>query len=78
MMATTFDINMELIKHKTYMRGWSLTDLARRANLSLNTIFALQVKRRRASERTVYKLANALDVSPAEIIEKSYELQKKD
>ena len=77
MMATVFDVNMNLAKQKTYRKGWALSDLAKQANLSLNTIFALQAKRRRASERTVYKLANALDVSPAEIIEKAYELQKK-
>ena len=62
--------DMGEVKRLTYKKGWSLSELAKQANLSLNTIFALQAKRRRASERTVYKLANALDVSPADIIEK--------
>ncbi|WP_303063480.1 helix-turn-helix domain-containing protein [Acidaminococcus massiliensis] len=69
-MRTGIFPNMGEVKRLTYKKGWSLSDLAKQANLSLNTIFALQAKRRRASERTVYKLANALDVSPAEIIEK--------
>ena len=69
-MRTGIFPDMGEVKRLTYQKGWSLSDLAKQANLSLNTIFALQAKRRRASERTVYKLANALDVSPAEIIEK--------
>lgn len=69
-MRTGIFPNMGEVKRLTYKKGRSLSDLAKQANLSLNTIFALQAKRRRASERTVYKLANALDVSPADIIEK--------
>ena len=69
-MRTGIFPNMGEVKRLTYKKGWSLADLARQANLSLNTIFAMQAKRRRASERTVHKLANALDVSPADIIEK--------
>lgn len=53
-----------------YKNGWSWADLARRAGLSLNTLFALQSKRRKASERTMYKLATALNVEPTDIIEK--------
>lgn len=69
-MDRVFTTDMGKVKQLAYQKGWSLSDLAKQANLSLNTIFALQAKRRRASERTVYKLANALDVSPADIIEK--------
>lgn len=69
-MDSVFTTDMGKVKQLSYQKGWSLSDLAKQANLSLNTIFALQAKRRRASERTVYKLANALDVSPADIIEK--------
>lgn len=62
--------NMAEVKRLTYSKGWSWAELAKQANLSLNTIFALQSKRRKASERTMYKLAAALDVAPADIVEK--------
>ena len=62
--------DMGKVKQLTYKKGWSWSELASRAELSLNTLFALQAKRRKASERTVYKIAAALGVSPEEIIEK--------
>ena len=62
--------DMGKVKRLAYKKGWSFSELAKRADLSLNTLFALQAKRRKASERTMYKIAAALDVSPAEIIEK--------
>lgn len=68
-MTTVFP-NMEKVKHTMYKNGWSWSDLARRSGLSLNTLFALQSKRRKASERTMYKLATALNVEPADIVEK--------
>lgn len=63
-------INMVKVKELTYKKFWSLSQLAEKAHVSLATIFALQAKKRRASQRTVVKIAAALDVSPAEIIEK--------
>lgn len=62
-------INMAKVKELTYKRFWSLSQLAEKSHVSLATIFALQAKKRRASQRTVVKIAAALDVSPAEIIE---------
>lgn len=69
-MRNTLAPDMGKVKRLSYGKGWSWAELAKHANLSLNTLFALQAKRRKASERTMYKLAAALDVSPAEIIEK--------
>lgn len=62
-------INMAKVKELTYKNFWSLSKLAEKSHVSLATIFALQAKKRRASQRTVVKIAAALDVSPAEIIE---------
>lgn len=68
-MTTVFP-DMGKVKLTMYQKGWSWAELARRSGLSQNTLFALQSKRRKASERTMYKLAAALDVSPADIVEK--------
>jgi len=67
---TTIIPDMGKVKQLAYTKGWSWAELAQRAGLSLTTMFALQSKRRKASERTLYKLAGALDVPPAEIVEK--------
>jgi DNA-binding Xre family transcriptional regulator len=69
-MVKTVEIDMKKVKEITLKKFMSFADLAKRANLSLATLFALQAKRRKASERTLYKIAAALDVSPADIIEK--------
>lgn len=68
-MTTVFP-DMGKVKLTMYQKGWSWSELARRSGLSLSTMFSLQSKRRKASERTMYKLAAALDVSPADIVEK--------
>lgn len=67
---TTCYLDMNKVKHSMWKNGWSWAELARRSGLSLSTMFSLQSKRRKASERTMYKLAAALDVSPADIVEK--------
>lgn len=69
-MVKTVEIDMKKVKEMTLKKFMSFADLAKSANLSLATLFALQAKRRKASERTLYKIAAALDVSPADIIEK--------
>ncbi|MCH4096026.1 MAG: helix-turn-helix transcriptional regulator [Acidaminococcus provencensis] len=67
-MVKTVEIDMKKVKEMTLKKLMSFADLAKSANLSLATLFALQAKRRKASERTLYKIAAALDVSPADII----------
>lgn len=61
--------DMGKVKRLAYKKGWSWAELAKRADLSANTLFALQAKRRKASERTMYKLAAALEVAPGDIVE---------
>lgn len=69
-MKAVYSPDMGKVKRLSYKNGWSWADLAKRAGLSINTLFALQAKRRKASERTVYKLAAALDVAPTDLVEK--------
>ena len=68
---TGFDVDMPKIKRLTYRNLWTWAELSRRANVTTPTLYALQAGRRRASLRTVYKLAAALGVEPREIIKKN-------
>lgn len=67
---TSFHVNMDKVYELTQEKFWTIAELGRQAHLSQATIFSLKAKRRNVSMRTVKKLAAALDVSPAEIIEK--------
>ncbi|WP_302221300.1 helix-turn-helix transcriptional regulator [uncultured Acidaminococcus sp.] len=69
-MGNTFSVNMKKVYELTQKKFWTIAELGRQAHLSQATIFSLKAKRRNASMLTVNKLAAALDVSPAEIIEK--------
>lgn len=69
-MGITFSVDMEKVCKLTQEKFWTTAELGRKAHLSQATIFSLKAKRRNASMLTVRKLAAALDVSPAEIIEK--------
>lgn len=72
-MRDTFSVNMKKVYELRLQKFWTTSELGRQAHLSQATIFSLKAKRRNgrnASMRTVKKLAAALDVSPAEIIEK--------
>ncbi len=66
----TFNVDMRKVKETAYKKYMNLQDLAIKSHVSAASLFAYQAKRRKASERTVYKIAAALDVSPADIIEK--------
>jgi transcriptional regulator with XRE-family HTH domain len=50
-------------------RFLSHRDLAKRANVSPTTVLNLEAGRVEAQRRTVRKLANALGVDPAELVE---------
>lgn len=67
-MALSYTVDMQKVRDMTFKRLWTWNDLARRADLAPATIFALLAERRRASTRTVYKIAHALQVEPSEII----------
>lgn len=69
-MEQLYKLDMGKVKVLAYQKFWSLSELARQSRVSLATIFALQAKKRCASQRTITKLAAALDVSPADIVEK--------
>lgn len=69
-MRDTFSVNMEKVDELRLKKFWTNSELGRKAHLTQGTIYSLKAKRRNASMRTVKKLAAALDVSPAEIIEK--------
>lgn len=61
-------IDMLKVKEMTYRKLWTWADLAKQAGITQPTIYALQAGRRKASQRTLFKLAAALDVDPLEII----------
>lgn len=69
-MERTFTVRMGKVYELTQKKFWTIAELGRQAKLSQATIFSLKAKRRKASLLTVNKLAAALDVSPADIIEK--------
>lgn len=66
-MGKTYFVDMEKVCKLTQEKLWTFAELARRAHLSTTTISSLKAKRRKSSALTVYKIAAALDVSPAEI-----------
>lgn len=69
-MGDAFRVNMEKVDELRLKKFWTNSELGRKAHLTQATIYSLKAKRRNASMLTVRKLAAALEVSPAEIIEK--------
>lgn len=69
-MGQTFTVNMGKVCELTQEKFWTIAELTRKAHLSQATYFSLKSGRRKASVLTVKKIAAALDVSPADIIEK--------
>lgn len=61
---------MLIVKDIVDKKLWTWSILAKKADISLTTIFALKAKRRNASRRTLYKIANALGVEPSDIVSK--------
>lgn len=64
------NIDMGKVEDMTYQKLWTWADLSRNAGITQTTIFALKAKRRNASRRTLYKIANALGVEPIDIVSK--------
>lgn len=62
------NLDMEKVKEMTYQKLWTWADLARQANVTQPTLYALKAGRRNPSMRTIYKIAHALDVDPQEIV----------
>lgn len=67
-MNKNFTVNMEKVEELSTQKFWSLSELAKKANLSSATIFALKSGRRHAGMKTVRKIADTLQVEPNEII----------
>ncbi len=68
-MKTSY-IDMAIVEQKANEKFWSLTMLAREANLAPATLFSLKSGRRRGTWTTLNKIAAALGVEPQEIIKK--------
>ena len=59
---------MERLKELRRERVLSLRELEEKSSVSYNTIWRLEDGRQGAHPRTIRKLADALDVKPAELI----------
>ena len=57
----------------TTSKLWRWKDLAINANISEETIYALQAGRQKARDLTIYKIANALGVEPSEFVKEEQE-----
>lgn len=62
------NIKMDKVQEMTYQKLWTWADLARQANVTQSTLYALKAGRRNPSMRTIYKIAHALGVEPQEIV----------
>jgi transcriptional regulator with XRE-family HTH domain len=59
------------IRRARWEQGWSQTELARRANVSLRTIASLEgSSTTRPLGQTVFAVARALNLSPDDLLEK--------
>lgn len=67
--VATATVDMNKVERLMTAKYWSWSELALRTDLSYATMHALKVKRRKASFRTVCKIAKALHVEAAEIVE---------
>jgi transcriptional regulator with XRE-family HTH domain len=62
------EVNVERLKELRRERVLSLRELEEKSGVSYNTIWRLEDGRQGAHPRTIRKLADALDVKPAELI----------
>lgn len=70
MMKTSVNVDMAKVENMLYKKLWTWAELARRSNVTTPTLFALKAGRRRASMRTLYKIAHAFNVKPETLIRK--------
>lgn len=66
----TLMVDMQRVEQIADKKALSLTMLAIKADLSPATIFSVKSGRRNPSQKTVFKIAAALNVEPSEIIKK--------
>ncbi|HEY6581549.1 MAG TPA: helix-turn-helix transcriptional regulator [Rubrobacter sp.] len=62
------EVNVERFKELRRERVLSLRELEERSGVSYNTIWRIEGGRQGAHSRTIRKLADALGVSPSELI----------
>jgi transcriptional regulator with XRE-family HTH domain len=62
------EVNVERLKELRRERVLSLRELEEKSGVSYNTIWRIEDGRQGAHPRTIRKLADALDVAPAELI----------
>lgn len=74
-MAKSYYVDGALVYKYLAKLGWSYFDLSRKSGISRSTIFALTSKRRKASEKTLIRLSEALNVFPHMLVEKDKEGQ---
>lgn len=67
--VNTAMVYMEGVEKLMTAKYLTWSELALRADLSYATMHALKVGRRKASFRTICKIARALSVEPCEIVE---------
>lgn len=67
-MKEKISLNMEKVKELAFNKKMVWADLARKANITVASVYAFQSGRRNPSQRTVFKIATALEVDPKEII----------
>lgn len=64
------NIDFEKVGKLISRKYLSWAELARQANISSATIFAIKAGRRNASYKTLRNIANALGVEPSDIVSK--------
>lgn len=69
-MRDTIVINIDKVKELMYGAMWVWSDLAKAADVTTATLYAIQAGRRKGSRKTLFKLAKALRVDPQELLKK--------
>jgi len=64
------------VKHYRAQLEWTQEELAKRAGINRSYLAGIESGRRNTSARTIEKLAQALDVSPADLLKPSDLSQK--
>lgn len=67
-MGSRITINRHALTELRLMAGYSVTELASRANLSHGTVIDIENGRRQGSAATLRKLADALSVRPKALL----------
>ena len=61
------------LRRQRKQRGLTLERLAHRADLAVSFVKAIEAGQKQATITTLYKLANALDASPSDLVMPAYQ-----